>query len=87
MTAVVLSYSFDKDISVYLYNTRGEAARDAQDMYDEEYRTEAQENGLHMGECVRPDESHNGKITALNADGTEDTCFYTLTDQVYFQDI
>lgn len=87
MTAVVLSYSFDDEMSVYLYNTRSEALRAAQDMYDEEYRIETQENGQEMGECVRPDEDHDGKITAVNSDDTEDICFYTITDQVYFHDI
>ena len=43
--AVVISYSFDEDVIVYLFPTEEEAVSVLQESYEKEYRIETEEDG------------------------------------------
>lgn len=66
--AVIFTYSFDSEVSVYLFKTEDEAKKFLLDSLKEEVRIDIEENGWEVEHCIS-DDGRYAKITNNFDDG------------------
>ena len=80
--AVIFTYSFDTDASVFLFDKEEDALTFLRESYDEECRIEREENGWEIESEISTDGRY-ARIVYRPDEISEDVCEYHLVSIVY----
>ena len=77
---LVIHYSFDSDVPVYLFDSEEDAKKELKRQFDEELRIQTEENGHVLGEDIFTDVAEDWASITIYWDEEKDVMEWAIGD-------